>query len=111
MTKLADRPEDCGCEGCWDARPVPGLERDFYLCDYHDSEDYGHLVHYRHCCQCFSIGDRGEKLFLKPAVARVELGVTPEIGRGNQPDPGRASEIDSRGWWAWFWGVISQFWR
>jgi len=78
MTKLADRPPDCCCEGCWDARSVPGLERDFVLCDYHGSPDYGHVVYCRHACECFSVGDRGEELFLIPAPARLEVGVTPD---------------------------------
>lgn len=78
MTKLADRPPDCCCEGCWDARSVPGLEREYLLCDYHGSPDYGHVVYYRHACPCFSVGDRGEELFMIPAPARLEIGVTPE---------------------------------
>ena len=91
MTKLSDRPPDCCCEGCWDARSVPGLEREFLLCDYPGSPDYGHVVYYRHACQCFSVGDRGEGLSPLPAAARLALLPTTEsvgvMGQARQKKP------------------------
>lgn len=98
MTKYADRPEDAICEGCWDARPVPEL-RNFFLCDHYKSSDYGHLVYYRHACQCFSVTDRGDPFFpfAIPAVCRppgmtpLDEPVTPEqdglIGQGKPKKP------------------------
>jgi len=73
MTKQSARPPDCCCGGCLDAGSVPGLGWEFLFCDYHGSPDYGHVVYYRHACRCFSVGDRGEELFLPPAAARLTL--------------------------------------
>lgn len=104
MTKLSDRPPDCYCEGCWDARSVPGLEREFVFCDYPGSPDYGHVVYYRHACECFSVGDRGEGLSL-PGAARLTL--LPEarpagaMGQAGQNKPLNFNPVASvfRHWW------------
>lgn len=96
MTKLADRPLDCACEGCWDARSVPGLERAYLLCDYPGSPDYGHVVYYRHACGCFSQNRQED---LATVMGLLKNAVTPDgaplIGRPASASP---LESDSRGW-------------
>ncbi len=96
MTKISARPPDCACEGCWDARSVPGLERDYLLCDYPHSPDYGHVVYYRHACECFAVDRTEEFLTL---MAAVRTCVTPDgMGAARQVSAGMPSESDSRGW-------------